>query len=302
MNKRLVVIGSMNIDMTVSLPRIPAPGETVGNGVFFMNPGGKGANQAVAAARLGAGVSFVGKVGSDAFGAQARELCMAEGIDSSRLSESPGDATGVALISVDAGGNNAIAVAAGANAKLCVSDVQAAEALLVDAGILLMQLEVPLACVEAAAAAATRLGVKIVLNPAPAVPLPESLLKQLYCLTPNETEAELLTGIAVRDADSAQCAAWALYKQGARNVVITLGDKGCAALCDGDFFLVPAVPARAVDSTAAGDIFNGAMAVGLLEGMALRKALEFASQAASISVTRRGALCSAPYRHEIRKD
>jgi len=299
MSGNLVVVGSINIDMCIMLERIPERGETVGDGDFFMNFGGKGANQAVAAARLGGRVAMVGKVGQDTFGDQVREALQREGIVTELVSRAP-CASGTALVAVDSQGGNAIAVAPGANGKLSPADVSAAADQIKNAGLLLMQLEIPLPTILEAANLAKRWDVPVVLNPAPATPLPREILQGLFCLTPNQTEAALLTGVTVVDAVSAEQAARFLLAQGVQNVVITMGEQGAAALVDGIFCLVPPRPVRAVDSTAAGDVFSGALCVGLLEGFGFDKALFLATEAASISVTRIGAQQSAPYRNELK--
>ena len=298
MRGNLVVVGSINIDMCITLERIPVRGETLGNGAFFMNFGGKGANQAVAAARLGGKVAMVGKVGRDSFGDQAREALQQEGIATECVTRSE-RASGIALITVDSQGGNAIAVAPGANGELSSADVAAATGLIENAGLLLMQLEIPLPTILEADRLAKRGNVPVVLNPAPATPLPQELLQGLFCLTPNQAEAASLTGITVVDAATAEQAARSLLAQGVQNVVITMGEQGAAVLVNGTFCLVPPRLVRAVDSTAAGDVFSGALCVGLLEGLGFDTALSLATEAASVSVTRMGAQQSAPYRNEL---
>ena len=298
--KRVVVIGSTNTDMVVKAARIPAPGETILGGNFLMNPGGKGANQAVAAARLGGDVTFVAKVGDDLFGREARALFAKEGICTEHVLTDVREPSGVALIMVDAKGENCIAVASGANGALRPADLEAARSEIEQAGVVLMQLETPVATVLCAAQWAAAKGVPVVLNPAPACALPDELLKCLDLITPNESEAELLTGVKVADEASAARAAKALCAMGVKRVVITLGAKGAFVYAAGEGVAVPAVKVDAVDTTAAGDVFNGALAVALTEGQPLAEAVRFASKAASISVTRMGAQASAPYRTEVR--
>ena len=297
--KRIVVIGSTNTDMVVKAERIPAPGETILGGRFLMNPGGKGANQAVAAARLGGDVLFVAKVGDDLFGREAKALFAQEGICADYVLTDPREPSGVALIMVDGKGENCISVASGANGTLSPGDLEAARCEITEAGLVLMQLETPVETVLCAAQWAAAKGVPVVLNPAPARELPEALYRCLDSITPNESEAELLTGIKVTDATSAEAAAKALCAKGVKRVVVTMGSKGAFAYSDGAGALVPAVKVEAVDTTAAGDVFNGALAVALTEGSPLAEAVKFAARAASISVTRMGAQASAPRREEL---
>ena len=297
--KQIVVLGSTNTDMVVKAARIPAPGETILGGRFLMNPGGKGANQAVAAARLGGGVVFVAKVGDDLFGREAKTLFAKEGIRTDYVLTDAAEPSGVALIMVDAHGENCISVASGANGTLVPDDIAAARETIESAGVLLMQLETPVETVLRAAQWAAAKGVPVVLNPAPACALPDELFRCLSLITPNETEAELLTGISVTDDASAAAAAEALCRKGVSRVIITLGAKGAFAYADGQGMLVPAVAVEAVDTTAAGDVFNGALAVALTEGQTLADAAGFAARASAVSVTRMGAQASAPYRNEV---
>jgi len=297
--KRIVVVGSTNTDMVVKAARIPAPGETILGGRFLMNPGGKGANQAVAAARLGGDVVFVAKVGDDLFGREAKALFAKEGVHTEYVFTDSGEPSGVALIMVDAKGENCIAVASGANATLTPGDVEAARGEIENAGVVLMQLETPVETLACAAQWAAAKDVPVVLNPAPACKLPAKLLKCLSLITPNESEAELLTGVKVRDEASAGEAAGVLCAKGVKRVIVTMGAKGAFVYSDGHGVLVPAQKVKAVDTTAAGDVFNGALAVALTEDRPLMAAVNFAMKAAAISVTRMGAQASAPYRHEL---
>jgi ribokinase len=285
--------------MVVNAVRIPAPGETILGGTFFMNPGGKGANQAVAAARLGGNVLFLAKTGNDIFGDQARQNFIKEGIDTSLLMRDEGYPSGVALITVDANGENSIVVAPGSNNQLTGKDVEAAAPQIARAGYVLMQLEIPIETVEKAAKIATESHVSVILNPAPAQPLSDSLLKQIAILTPNQTEAELLTGISVTDLPSAEASAKILRNKGIDTVIITLGDQGAYVLTQTESFHVAVQKVKAVDTTAAGDVFNGALVVALSEGNSIRDAVNFACRASAISVTRLGAQASAPYRQEL---
>ncbi|MDR1096802.1 MAG: ribokinase [Tannerella sp.] len=297
--KRLLVVGSSNTDMVIRTGNLPRPGETVLGGTFFMNPGGKGANQAVAASRLGIPVTFVCKTGNDIFGSQSRQLLEEEGIDTSYVFSDPCNPSGVALITVDRNGENCIAVASGANINLLPSDLEKAGEAISRCDMVLMQLEIPVETVEYVVRVARERSKKVILNPAPACPLSKELIAGLYLITPNETEAEALSGIKITGIESARAAAEEISRLGAENVVITLGSKGALIYGNGSFETVDAFKVQAVDTTAAGDVFNGALCAALLEGQSLTEAVRFACKAASISVTRNGARESAPYRNEI---
>ena len=298
--KKIFVLGSTNTDMVIAHRKLPAPGETISGGRFMMNPGGKGANQAVAVARLAAkrgACVFVAKVGDDLFGRDAAARFRAEGIDA-RLVTDRKNPSGTALILVDAKGQNVISVALGANGALTPADVKPRLKDLKGAAALLMQLETPIPTVLAAAKAAKAAGAMVVLNPAPAAKLPKELYPLLDWITPNETEAEILTGVKVKDAKSAQLAVDALKRKGVGNVAITMGVKG--VYCGNCRRLYPAKKVKAVDCVAAGDTFNGAFVVALAEGKSCRDAIAFAQKAAAISVTRPGAQSSVPRRREVR--
>lgn len=298
--KKIFVLGSTNTDMVIADRKLPAPGETISGGRFMMNPGGKGANQAVAVARLAAkrgACVFVAKVGDDLFGRDAAARFRAEGIDA-RLVVDRKNPSGTALILVDAKGQNVISVALGANGTLSPADVKPRLKDLKDAAALLMQLETPIPTVLAAAKAAKAAGVMVVLNPAPAAKLPKELYPLIDWITPNETEAELLTGVKVKDAKSAQLAVDALKRKGVKNVAITMGAKG--VYCGNCRRLYPAKKVKAVDCVAAGDTFNGAFVVALAEGKSCRDAIAFAQKASAISVTRPGAQSSVPRRREVK--
>ncbi len=301
----IVVVGSANTDLCVRAGRIPRPGETVLGGAFFSAPGGKGANQAVAAARaLGprsrGGVAFVGRVGDDDYGRRAAAAFRAEGIDIRGLITDAEAPSGVALIVIDETGENAITVAPGANARLSTADVEAASSLISSAAVVLLQLETPLEAVHRAAEIAAAAGARVILNPAPAQPLLSGdLLKHISILTPNETETEILTGVRIRDEKDLGAAADALLPIGLEAVLFTLGAQGVFAAGRERRDRIPAFPVKAVDTTAAGDVFNGALAVALAEGRSLTEAVLFANAAAAISVTRLGAQPSAPRREEI---
>ena len=299
MSKKIVVVGSCNTDMVISMERLPLPGETLLGGRFFMNAGGKGANQAVAAARLGGKVTFVAKVGNDPFGVRSVDQYRAEGIDTRHVMVDKEHPSGVALILVDARGENSIAVASGANAHLTPQDIDRAQRVVEEGDIVLMQLETPMETVEHAALIAHRAGKRVVLNPAPAHPLTESLMRCLYMLIANETEAEYISGIQITDMDSICRAADIISGRGVENVVITLGSKGAFIKENGSYHKVPAIKVKAVDATAAGDTFCGAVCVALAEGRGITEAVEFANRAAAITVTRMGAQSSLPYRREV---
>ena len=296
---KILVVGSSNTDMVIQTQHLPRPGETVIGGTFFMNPGGKGANQAVAIARLGGVVSFICKTGSDVFGRQAQQLFEKEEIDTSYIFSDKKNPSGVALITVDENAENSILVASGSNANLSPVDIKQAEEALNRADIIVMQLEIPLETVSFTAEMAIKKNKKIILNPAPAQNLPKDLLEKLYIITPNETEAELLAGIKITDEDSAKKAAKKISSFGVKNVVITLGAKGALIYAEDKYEMIPAWKVKAKDTTAAGDVFNGALTVALAEGRNLKNAVQFACKASAISVTRIGAQSSAPYRNEV---
>ena len=311
--KKIVVLGSTNTDMVIAGKKIPVPGETVCGGSFLMNPGGKGANQAVAVARLSAkkgACIFIAKVGDDLLGRETATRLRRDGI-LPRLVVDRKEASGTALILVDSKGQNVISVALGANGTLSPKDVTPFRKDIEGAAALVMQLETPLKTVEWAAKVAHDAGVPVILNPAPAQKLPKSLYPLVDWITPNETEAELLTGVKVVDAASAAKAVGVLKKRGVGHVVITMGSKG--AYC-GDITapkqagraerepsgrLYPCRKVKAVDCVAAGDTFNGAFAVALAEGRTCADAIAFAQKASAISVTRPGAQSSVPYRKEL---
>lgn len=297
--KKILVVGSSNTDMVIKTSHFPAPGETILGGEFLMNAGGKGANQAVASARLGGRVTFVTKVGNDIFGRQSVHQLKAEGINVDFVAVDPEMPSGTALITVDSRGENTIVVAPGSNGTLSPGDVDRALTELDEAEFVLMQLEIPVPTVEYVIRIASEKQKKVLLNPAPATPLSDELLQKLFLITPNKTEAEILTGIKVSDEKSALQAAMFLYCKGVEIVIVTLGAAGAFLLKDGKGELIGAPKVTAVDTTAAGDTFNGALAVALSEGKDIREAVVFANQAASISVTRIGAQASIPYRHEI---
>ena len=296
---RIIVVGSSNTDMIIKLDRIPRPGETILGGEFTTAAGGKGANQAVAAARAGGDVTFVARVGQDMFGDKAIAGFVEDGIHIEYIARDLEAPSGVALIFVAKDGENSIAVAGGANGRLSPDAVQKARLAIAGASSLVVQLETPLETVQAAAEIAILEGLQVILNPAPARALPDELLRLVTILTPNESEAELLTGIAVHDEESAERAAGALLARGVKTVVMTLGARGALVASSSSRQLVPGFSVTPVDTTAAGDVFNGALAVALGESRELLDAVRFANAAAAISVTRLGAQPSAPKREQI---
>lgn len=297
--KEILVIGSTNIDLIARVEHLPRPGETVGEACFMQSNGGKGANQAVAAARLGGDVAFVSCLGDDAGAAALRIQFADDGIDTSALLTAKETPTGTALIFVSHDGENCIAVAPGANRNLTPAAIDAAAERIAAADYLLLQLEIPVETVARAIETAHASGTRVVLNPAPAMPLDDDLLRKVYLITPNRTELETLTGIAVQTPQDASRAAAMLLDKGVENVVVTLGGDGALIRTRNEETLVPAYRVKAVDTTAAGDVFNGALLVALAEGQSLVEAVRFASRCASVSVTRMGAQTSIPRRSEI---
>jgi len=299
MSARVTVAGSLNMDLVVRAPRIPEPGETIIGGEFRTVPGGKGANQAVAAARLGAQVAMVGRVGGDAFGGLLLENLAAAGVDPAFVTRDPQAATGVALIEVDDAGQNSIVVVSGANMRLALADVEAAAAAIGVADVLLLQLESPLETVTRAAQVARAQGVTVILNPAPARPVPAGLLGLVDVLIPNESETALLTGLPVGDQEQAQAAAAALRRMGVATVILTLGERGALLAYEGGAELFPAFDVTPVDTTAAGDAFVGGLAVALAEGRPLQEAVRWGNAAGALATTRLGAQPSLPTRQAL---
>lgn len=298
-SKKIVVVGSTNMDMVVKTTHIPSPGETVLAGSFFMNPGGKGANQAVAIARLGGEVTFISKVGNDVFGKQSSQLFDEEGINTFYILSDEELPSGVALITVDQQGENSIVVASGANSNLYPADLEDALGEIAKAGIIVMQLEIPMETVNYVARYAAEKKIRVILNPAPMSHLSAELLSCIDILTPNKTEAEMLSGIKIQNTRDAERAAKAIYAMGVKNVVITLGSEGAMVCEHGKIESIPAPKVEANDTTAAGDVFTGALAVALSDSKTLKEAVQFACKAASVSVTRMGAQSSIPYRSEL---
>ena len=297
--KKILVIGSSNTDMTVLADRLPAPGETVLGGDFKMGQGGKGANQAIAAKRLGGNVTFVCKVGRDVFADNSIKAYEQDGLDTSRIlrCDTP---SGVALITVDTKAENCIVVAGGANSKVTEADIEGLADEIKGAAVLLMQLEIPVPAVMKAAKIAHEAGGKVVLNPAPAAALPAELLENVDLIIPNETEISLLSGVQASDEESTAAAVEAMRKKGVKDVIVTLGSKG-SLVCEAGKapVAVPSCKVKAVDTTAAGDTFCGGLCVGLVEGRTLVEAVQFATKASSITVQRMGAQSSIPFRNEV---
>ncbi len=293
---RITVLGSYNTDLVTFTPRLPQPGETILGRGFKIGPGGKGSNQAVAAARLGAAVSFIGRVGQDMFGEMALDLWRQEGINTACVVRDPDHHTGEATILVDDAAENIIVVASGANFAITPTDVDRAEAVIAASDILLTQHEVPLPAVSRALELARKHGVRTILNPAPAQQLTSEILALVDVITPNQTEATIITG---RPADDAESAARALCEKGAQTVVLTLGSRGVLLLDSGGVQQFPIFKVEPVDTTGAGDAFNGGLAVALAEGQPMADAIRFASATAAISVTRPGATDSMPKRAEV---
>ncbi|HEY8732946.1 MAG TPA: ribokinase [Puia sp.] len=295
---QIFIVGSSNTDMVVKTKDLPLPGETKLGGEFFMNAGGKGANQAVAAARLEGHVTLVTKLGNDIFGERTREGFKKENIDTSYIFSDEHNPSGIALIIVNAEGENTIVVAPGANGNLLPADIEKVKNI-GDASVILMQLEIPLETIGYTAKLAKSNQQMLIINPAPAQKLHDELLNGLFLITPNETEAYLLTGIKVRDESTASEAASVLLSKGLQNVIITMGRDGAFFQNKNLKFKLDAPVVKAIDTTAAGDVFNGALSVALTENMEWESAIQFAIHAASLSVTKMGAQSSVPYRNEI---
>lgn len=297
MPARILVIGSSNTDMVIKTKEFPQPGQTVLGQTFLMNPGGKGANQAVAAARLGANVNFVAKVGKDIFGKEALEGFKREGLNPDYILQTDDFPSGVASIIVNENGENQIVVASGANMNLKPTDLS--DSVFEHVDLVLLQLEIPLDTIQYVIRKCNELKIKVILNPAPAVKLDDDLISGIYLITPNETETQLLTGILPDSPERMKEAALFFRNKGIENVIITLGKNGVYLFNDQYSEIIPAVTVKPVDTTAAGDIFNGAVVTALAEGKNWIDACKFACKASAISVTRMGAQSSAPYQHEL---
>lgn len=301
---KLVIVGSSNTDMVVRTPRIPEPGETILGGEFAILQGGKGANQAVAAARAGSEVTFIARVGNDDFGKAAVQGYLKDGINTDHILSDDDHSTGVAIIVVDEKtGQNSIVVAPGANGQLQPADIEVSQSVIANADAVLMQLEIPLNTIESVLKIAVENGVKTILNPAPAQPLSDQLLSMVDIITPNESETELLTGFKLSGDDSIRMAAADLLQKVNKAVIITLGERGvyyCTK--SGEEAFVSTTTVEAIDTTAAGDVFNGYLVAALTNGHSLTESISMANKAAAVSVTRRGAQPSIPYQKEVNKN
>jgi ribokinase len=303
MTGKIVVVGSLNMDLVGCAPRLPVAGETITGHTFFDAPGGKGANQAYAAAKLGGRVSMIGRVGSDDFGRRMRANLEQVGCDAGGVLALEDCPSGIALIFVADDGHNSIMVLPGANGRLTEADVEGSRGQFEGAAYALLQLEIPLGTVVAAAGTARQAGARVILDPAPARPVSDELFSLVDVLTPNETEAAILAGLPPRRLDPVQAAdiGRQLQRRGARIVVVKLGEQGCVLVSGGEPRHLPTPKVQAVDTTAAGDVFNAALAVGLTEGMDVSAACQFANRVAAVSVTRRGAQPAAPSRAEVER-
>ncbi|PGH40370.1 MAG: ribokinase [Candidatus Nephrothrix sp. EaCA] len=299
MKKIVTVVGSSNTDLVVRTANFPKPGETIIGKEFKVFAGGKGANQAVACARLGGEVFFIARIGNDSFGKEMWNGFQKDAISTEYIFTDEQEPSGTAFIMLDSRGQNSIVVSPGANNQLSPENIKQSAAAIEKASIILTQLEIPLATVNCVLKTAADFGKKVILNPAPAAALDEDMYARIYLITPNETEAALLTGRKADNEKTAEEAANILLSRGVRNVIITLGEKGVYFKNQDKSFHLPALKTEVVDTTGAGDIFNGAIAVALAEGKDWESAILFANKASAISVSRMGAQPSAPYRNEI---
>jgi ribokinase len=299
MSKCITIVGSLNMDLIIQTERIPDPGETILGGKYHTAPGGKGANQAVAAARLGGQVAMAGRLGPDAFADELRQGLSAAGVDHKFIIRDDEAATGVAFIVVDDHGENSIVVASGANMRLTPADVESAEEVIANSSVLLLQLEVPLVTVNQAAQLAHKHNVPVVLNPAPAQNLSHQLLNQVNILIPNETETAILTGMPVSTMNEIRTAASAVHEMGPQTVIITLGWRGAFLSSTEESEFIPSFRVPVVDSTAAGDAFVGGFSVALTEGKSLADAVRWGNAAGALTTTKLGAQPSLPTRREV---
>lgn len=294
--KPIIVFGSINLDLVTKTPRLPMAGETLQGSEFFTAAGGKGANQAVAAARLGATTHLVGRLGDDQFGCQLLSGLRAEGVETAGILVDEAATSGVAVITVDDAGENNIIIVAGANGRVCQQDVERLSPLLPGAAALLLQFEIGMPAVLAAAQAAHRAGIRVILDPAPAQDIPPELYSLVDIITPNEVEAAQLVGLAVDGQEEAYQAAFELRRRGVKVAIVKLGDRGVVCATSTESFFVPAFPVEAVDTVAAGDAFNGGLAVALAEGYSLRKAVIWGAAAGALTATKAGAQPALPDR------
>jgi len=292
----ILVIGSLNADLVVRAPRFPAPGETISGEDLAIIPGGKGANQAVAAARQGAQVSMLGRVGSDSFGPTLTQNLQTNNVDTTHV-YTDASATGTAIIVVDASGQNSIVLSPGANGKVTLADVDAFP--FQEEKMLLLQLEIPLETVTHAASLARQNGLRVILNPAPARPIPDSLLADVDILIPNESELQLLSGQSVTDTDSAKAAAHILLEKGVKTVIVTLGANGALLVTDEKTTHVSTFKVDVVDTTAAGDAFISGLAAALLKGKSLEEAVHYGNASGALAATKFGAQPSLPTQNEV---
>jgi len=301
MNKQgVLVVGSSNIDLVVTAPRFPNPGETIFGKKFEMFPGGKGANQAVCAARLGCKTIFIGKMGNDEFREKLLQILINDGIDIRNIFVDENEHTGTAFITVDDNGQNQIIVISGSNMRLTPEDIDSKSHLLSDVAVVLTQLETPISTVIRSAELAKENGAVFILNPAPVTKLPESLFQLVDYLIPNENELELISGLKITDERSIRYASERMLNKGIKNIIVTLGDMGAMLFNQEKVKRFPTKQVKVVDTTAAGDAFNGALAYRLSEGDSVEEAIEFANNIASIVVTRMGAQSSMPYLDEVK--
>ena len=299
---RIAVIGSLNMDLVVQTPKIPEPGETIiGTHDLQMIPGGKGANQAYCSARLGADVAMIGRVGNDAFGKQLVDNLNKAGVDTHHIIHDSDASTGIAMIAVEEGGQNSIVVSPGANGRVDLSDILQAETAILSADLILLQLEIPLPAVIEAAQLAKKHGVKVVLNPAPAQQLPDELLSVIDILIPNETEAALLSGCNVGTDCGIKQAAAKLQQSVIKTIIMTRGSRGASLIAENEIEHFPAFPAKAIDTTGAGDAFVGSFAVAFAEGKSIKEAIRFGNAAGALASTKSGAQPSMPGRDDLDK-
>lgn len=296
---KIVVVGSLHMDLTVRTEKIPRIGETMLGKQFIMSPGGKGANQAVAAAKLGAEVTLVGRVGADVLGRELIKNAKGNGIDTSYIVVDRETATGVALIMVDEKGNNIIAVASGADMRCCMEDIDRAEKVIKSSDTLSIQLEIPLPVVEYAIDKAFREEVKVILNPSPAQQLPDELLRKVYVLTPNRKEAEVLSGCKVTSVRAAKMVAEKIRKRGVENIIITLGRNGAIVATEQETVHVRGIEVNTVDATGAGDAFCGTLAVAISSGKELKEAVMYSNCAGALATTKIGAQEALPTTSEL---
>lgn len=298
MNK-IVVIGSSNTDMMILSEHLPVQGQIIIGGQFTMNPGGKGANQSIAIARMGGNVTFITKTGNDLFGKQSLELYKSEGIMSDYVFSDPEEPSGVGLILVDSYGEKYISIAQGAIKGLSIEDIEKARTEIESASVIMMELEIPMETAKYIAEIAVSKEIPVILNPSPIQFISDELLKKVKIIIPNKTEAELLTGVLINDEESARKAALNIHEKGIETVIITLGSKGALIFHENKYYKIPAEKITPIDATAAGDTFCGTFCVGLTEGLSIVDAVKIANKAAAISTTRKGGQASIPYRNEV---